>query len=154
MDDEEASSAPVPRAAFSRATPILRVSDFDAAAAYYVDVLGFELAWRHGSFGCVRRDDAEVMLSQDSQGCGGTWLYLSIADADAYYEEVRRRGALVRHEPTSFPWGSRELHLFDRDGHVLRLGSDAAPGEPLGPWLDEEGVRWQPQEDGSWTRVD
>lgn len=154
MSEQRLSSAAAARTIFSHATPILRVADFDAAVRYYVDSLGFELAWRHGMFGCVHRDDANVMLSQGSQGCSGTWVYISIDDADACYEEMRARGALIRHEPINFPWGARELHVFDPDGHVLRFGSEAIPGEPLGPWLDEAGVRWQPQPDGSWLRRD
>lgn len=142
------------RVVFSHATPILRVADFEAAAAYYVDELGFELAWRDGPFGCVCRGDATVMLSQASQGCPATWVYVSIDDADAYYEEIRDRGARIRQVPTNYPWGARELHVFDLDGHVLRLGSDAAPGDALGTWLDEAGVRWKAQTDGSWERVD
>lgn len=31
---------------FEGATPILRVSDFEAGIRYYTDALGFELAWR------------------------------------------------------------------------------------------------------------
>jgi hypothetical protein len=37
---------------------------------------------------------------------------------------------------------------------VLRLGSDATPGEPLGEWLDEAGGRWLTQPDGSWQKVE
>jgi len=33
---------------------------------------------------------------------------------------------------------------------VLRFGSDAVAGEPIGDWLDGDGVRWSWQPDGSW----
>ena len=56
----------------------------------------------------------------------------------------------MRHPPTNYPWGARELQVTDPDGHVLRFGSDAVPGEPLGDWLDGDGVRWVPQPDGTW----
>jgi catechol 2,3-dioxygenase-like lactoylglutathione lyase family enzyme len=149
------ASAPTPASPrFTGATPILRVADFDASVAYYVDALGFSLAWSDGQFGCVRRGDVDLMLCQGSQGHPGTWVYVSVSDADALYQEVRGRGARVRHPPVNFPWGARELHLFDLDGHVLRCGSDAVEGEPLGPWLDEDGVRWLPRPDGSWARAD
>lgn len=138
---------------FEHVTPILRVADFDASIAYYVDVLGFTEQWRDGLFGCVKRGDATLMLSQGSQGCSPTWVFLGVSDADALYEEVRARGARVRHPPTNFPWGSRELHLFDPDGHVLRCASEVREGEPFGPWLDEEGVRWSPRPGGGWERV-
>lgn len=139
---------------FARATPILRVSDFDASVVYYVDALGFSLDWRDGRFGAVRRGDVTLMLSEGSQGCPGTWVFVSVGDADALHDEVRGRGAAIRHPPTNYPWGSRELHVFDPDGHVLRFGSDAVAGEPLGEWLDEAGVRWRPEPDGGWSRVE
>lgn len=139
---------------FGGATPILRVADFDASVAYYVDVLGFHLDWSDGQFGSVRRGDASLMLCEGSQGHAGTWVYVSISDADALYDEIRARGATIRHPPTNFPWGSREFHVFDPDGHVLRFGSQARRGEPIGAWLDEEGARWEYQPDGSWRKVD
>lgn len=139
---------------FQGATPILRVADFDASVAYYVNALGFSLAWSQGRFGCVRRGDASLFLCEGSQGHAGTWVYIGIGDADALYDEIRVRGATIRHPPTNFPWGSRELHVFDPDGHVLRLGSEAAQGDPLGEWLDEDGARWRYQPDATWRKVD
>lgn len=146
----DAVEAPV---GFQGVTPILRVADFAASVRYYVEALGFELAWRDGRFGCVRRDDVSLMLSEGSQGCASSWVWIGVDDADRLHDELLARGARIRHRPTNFPWGSRELHVFDLDGHVLRLGSDLRPGEPLGPWLDEDGVRWLPQVDGAWTRA-
>lgn len=111
--------------------------------------------------------------SQDPNGLtfGHATPILRVADFDRsveYYEQVLgfelewsdgtfgsiSRGARIRVPPTNYPWGAREVHVFDLDGHVLRFGSDAIEGEPMGEWLDEEGVRWQPQPDGSWTRVE
>ena len=134
--------------------PILRVADFDRSIAYYVDRLGFSEDWRFGRFGSVSRDRTSLMLSEGSQGCSSTWLWIAVGDADALYEELLERGADIRHPPTNFPWGSREVHVFDADRHVLRFGSDAPEGQPLGPWLDEEGVRWMPEGDGSWSRME
>ena len=139
---------------FEHVTPILRVADFEASVAYYVDILGFKLQWSVDKFGCVRRGEVALMLCEGSQGHAGTWVYVSVSDADALYEELRGRGAKIRHAPANFPWGSRELHVFDVDSHVLRFGSEAVPGEPLGPWLDEDGVRWVPGPDGSWQKME
>ena len=143
----------MPELTFENATPILRVSDFESSVAYYVNALGFRLDWNVGRFGAVKRGDAALMLCEGSQGSTPTWVYVSVSDADALYEELRGRGARIRVPPTNYPWGSRELHVFDPDGHVLRFGSDAPEGGPLGAWLDEEGVRWLPRPDGSWERA-
>lgn len=134
-------------------TPILRVADFEASVTYYVDALGFGLEWQVDRFGCVRRDEVALFLCEGTQGHPGTWLYIGVSDADALHQELLGRGARIRHEPRNFPWGSRELHVFDPDGHVLRFGSEARPGEPLGDWLDENGTTWHPGPDGSYTRA-
>lgn len=139
---------------FGHAVPILRVSDFDRSVQYYVDRLGFAEDWRFGRFGSVSRGHTSVMLSEGSQGCSSTWLWVPVADADALYQELLERGADVRHPPTSYPWGSREVHVFDADRHVLRFGSEAPEDAVLGPWLDEAGVLWMPESDGSWSRVE
>jgi catechol 2,3-dioxygenase-like lactoylglutathione lyase family enzyme len=137
---------------FRGGTPILRVADFDASVAYYQKVLGFALEWQEGRFGSVRRNQTSFMLCEGCQGHPGTWVYVGVSDADALYREYLVSGARIRHEPRNFPWGSRELHVFDLDGHVLRLGSEAREGAPPGLWLDEDGVEWHHQPDGSWTR--
>jgi catechol 2,3-dioxygenase-like lactoylglutathione lyase family enzyme len=150
MPEDKSSIAVPPAVEFGGVTPILRVASLDASLAYYVDVLGFSVQWRNGGFASVRRGRAALMLSEGDQGHPGTWMWLAVSDADALHEELRGRGAVIRHPPTNYPWGSRELHVSDPDGHVLRLGSDNRAGEPIGEWLDGNGVRWFPQPDGSW----
>ena len=132
------------------ATPILRVGSLAASLAFYQTGLGFALRWRDGDFACVGRGDATLMLCEGCQGQPGTWVYVGAGDADLLAEELRGRGVALRHPPTNYPWGARELQVADPDGHVLRFGSDARPGEPLGDWLDEQGRRWTPQPDGTW----
>ena len=139
---------------FGRCTPILRIADLDTSLAYYTGVLGFHLEWRDRGFAQVTRDEATLMLSQGDQGHPGCWVYVGVSDADALHAELQSRGALVRHPPSNYPWGARELHVTDPDGHVLRFGSEAVEGEPIGDWLDGDGVRWIPQADGSWHTAD
>jgi catechol 2,3-dioxygenase-like lactoylglutathione lyase family enzyme len=139
---------------FGPAVPILRVSHFDRSIQYYRDRLGFTEDWRFGRFGSVSRGKTSLMLSEGSQGCSSTWLWIGIPDADAFYEELLRRGASVRHPPTNYPWGSREVHVYDTDRHVLRFGSEAPEHATLGPWLDEAGMLWMPGADGTWSRVE
>jgi uncharacterized glyoxalase superfamily protein PhnB len=130
--------------------PILRVANLAASIDYYVERLGFTLQWRAEPVASVRRDGASVMLCEGDQGQPGMWLWLSTSDVDALYEELRGRGAHLRHSPTNYPWGSRECQVSDPDGHVLRFGSDVRPGEPMGEWLDEQGRRWVPNPAGGW----
>ena len=134
--------------------PILPVADLDASIVYYVERLGFELEWQAESMASVGRDRASIMLNRGEQGHAGTWLWTPVSDVDALYEELVRRGAMLRHPPTNYPWGSRECQVSDPDGHVLRFGSDLKPGEPMGVWLDPKGRRWAPEPDGGWRPVD
>lgn len=139
---------------FGHCTPILRVADLEASLAYYTAVLGFTVDWRNRLFAQVTRGGAHLMLSQGDQGHAGTWVYVGVSDADALLAEIQPRGAIIRHPPTNYPWRARELHVSDPDGHVLRFGSDAPAGEPIGEWLDGDGVRWLPQSDGSWRAAE
>ena len=152
------SERPQPSAApaidVGRTTPILRVADLDASLAYYADALGFVARFRVDGFAQVERGRAVLMLCEGDQGHAGTWAYVGVSDADALHSELRARGARVRHAPTNYPWGARELHVTDPDGHVLRFGSESVPGEPVGEWLDGKGVRWLPQPDGSWRAAE
>ena len=135
-------------------TPILRVADLNASLTYYANSLGFALAWRQGDFAQIERGDAVLMFCEGEQGHAGTWLYIGVSDVDSLEREIRPRGARIRIGPVNYPWGARELHVTDLDGHVLRFGSDAIPGQPLGDWLDSAGRRWRPQADGSWQQVE
>ena len=139
---------------FGHATPILRVSDIDVSLDYYVSALDFTIEWRDRQLASVRRGKASLMLCEGDQGHSGSWVWLAVGDADAVHEELRSRGAVIRHPPTNYPWGSRELQVSDPDGNVLRLGSDLLPHEPNGPWLDAERTRWMPEPDGGWRRVE
>jgi catechol 2,3-dioxygenase-like lactoylglutathione lyase family enzyme len=154
MTDANASAVGRAGLVFDHAIAILRVADYDRSLAYYVERLGFKHDWRDARFGSVSRGKTSLMLSVGSQGCTSTWVWIGVGDADALYEELLERGADIRHPPTNFPWGSRELHVFDADRHVLRFGSEAPEDAPLGPWLDEQGVLWLPEAGGTWRRVE
>jgi len=145
---------PTPAANFHPAAPILPVADLSLSLAYYVDVLGFTEGWRDATgIASVSRDRCTLMLCQGDQGHPGTWVWIGVADADALHDELKARGAVVRHPPSNYPW-ARELQVTDLDGHVLRLGSDPHVGAEPGEWLDMHGVRWSQDSFGSWQRAD
>lgn len=142
---------------FRGVTPVLRVDDVEKSIEYYVGVLGFKLDFRDddgSSFASVSRDQCHLFLSVGDQGNAGSWMWIGVSDVDVLYEEIRDKGARIRNPPSNYPWGSRELHIEDPDGNVLRFGSANKPGEPFGDWVDMRGIRWRPQPGGGWTRVE
>jgi catechol 2,3-dioxygenase-like lactoylglutathione lyase family enzyme len=153
MSERDPAAPRAPDVAVGRTTPILSVTNLAASLGYYADALGFALAWRHGTVAQVERDAAALLLCEGEQGHGGTWVYVGVSDADALAAELRRRGARLRLGPVNYPWGAREVHVWDLDGHVLRFGATAVPGEPYGDWLDSAGRWWRPQPDGTWQQV-
>lgn len=113
---------------FDYAIPILNVKSVPAAIAYYCEKLGFEKEWDWGTpatFGCVRHDGVQIFLCEGAQGSPGTWISIFVRDVDALHADYRRRGAIIKQQPTNFPWGIREMNVADLDGHRLRLGSEA-----------------------------
>jgi hypothetical protein len=74
-----------------------------------------------------------------------------VGDADLLYEEYLAEGAKIRHPPNNYSW-AYELQVFDLDGNVLRLGSDSKRDQPLGTWLDMDGVEWR-QTGDKWVRA-
>lgn len=72
------------------------------------------------------------MLCEGGQGHGGTWVWTGVDDVDRLYAGWRASGAQILQEPTNYPWGSREMHVLDPDGHVLRFASEATKDEPMG----------------------
>jgi hypothetical protein len=105
-----------------------------ASVRYYVEVLGFENAdWGSDDFTPVNRDSASIYLCRGDQGCGGTWAWVGVEDAQALYDEYRASGARVRHPPRNYLW-ALEMHVEDLDGHVLRFGSEPLADRPFEKW--------------------
>jgi predicted lactoylglutathione lyase len=109
-------------------TPILRVENLDVSRRYYVETLGFSLDWDAGAMISVSRDGCAIMLCERDQGQPGTWIWIGVDDADAFFAEFSAKGARVGNRPQNFPW-AYEFGVEDPDGHVLRFGSDPKPGQ-------------------------
>jgi uncharacterized glyoxalase superfamily protein PhnB len=118
-------------------SPLLLVADLDRAVAFYRDHLGFdcELYGEPPDFAVARRDAAVILLrlASDETRIVPNWqivsktvdAYIRVNDADAIYEEVRRRGARIDWTIYNAPHGFREFGVQDPDGH------DIAFGQPL-----------------------
>jgi catechol 2,3-dioxygenase-like lactoylglutathione lyase family enzyme len=135
---------------FEGASPILPVSDIEASIRYYVRSLGFRLNWQEKGFCSVSRGRCSFMLCENEQGHFGTWVWVGVGDGDLLFQEYCDKRARIRHPPTNYAW-AYEMQVSDLDGNVLRMGSDAKANQPIGPWLDMNGVLWEKSGDG-WVR--
>jgi predicted enzyme related to lactoylglutathione lyase len=135
---------------FEGMNPILRITDVKSSVDYYTRVLGFQVDFSTPIFAAVSRDNCHLFLSQGDQGHAGSWVYIGVEDVDGLLAELQSSGAKIRHPPTNYSW-AREMQVEDPDGNVLRLASETREGEPIGEWLDMDGVAWQLQ-GGGWNR--
>ncbi|MGZ4169883.1 MAG: VOC family protein [Solirubrobacteraceae bacterium] len=123
----------------------LIVDDYDAAIAFFVDVLGFELVedspsrtndgrpkrWvvvrppgaRTGLL-LARADGEDQAQAAGRQFAGRVGLFLRVDDFRASYEQMRRAGVRFVSEPRDEPYG-RVAVFFDIAGNRWDL---------LGPW--------------------
>jgi catechol 2,3-dioxygenase-like lactoylglutathione lyase family enzyme len=112
-------------ATFGQVQPILGTRDLAKAVRFYVDRLGFTLAFRDGSVPTnyigLRRDGVELhMQFQYPHEMGTTRLRFVVDDPDALYDEYKEKD--VFYEGTRLantPWGTREFALYDLDRNAL-----------------------------------
>ena len=110
---------------FRHVTPILYATNVVESIRHYTTVLGFENSWDWGlppTFGGVSKNGIEIFFCEKGQGNPGTWLSIFVDDVDAYYEEIKSKGAIIVAAPENMEWGVREMLVQDPDGHKIRFG--------------------------------
>ena len=121
--------------------PILLVADVVASANYYRDKVGFdyERFWGEPPDFCILwRDDFHLMLSQAQDpkfivphhtvACNLWNVYFWVNDADALYDELKRRGARIDYELCDKEYGCREFGIQDLDGYDIAFGQELDAG--------------------------
>jgi catechol 2,3-dioxygenase-like lactoylglutathione lyase family enzyme len=110
-----------------RVVPALRITDYAASRAFYVDGLGFRIDWEHRFephfpvFLQVSRDGLTFYLSQHTGDCQpGGLLHLYVPDVDRWYAEMLARGIRPQSPPEDQPWG-RDFRVTDPDGNQLAI---------------------------------
>ena len=110
-----------------RATPLLRVADVEKSAAWYRDVLGFEIdAFPDRPpyvFAILRRGTAEIMLRQSRFGRSPEWedwdLRLPLkAGLRELYAQLLELGVVTR-QLERMPYCDTEFDIKDPDGYVI-----------------------------------
>jgi len=128
-----------------RPAPVLGVRDVRRTAEYYRDVLGFHLDPHTGVFqgagddpggvyAIVERDGAAIHfqirrgdLPDRRRESSERDVYIYVADVDALYLDMRRRGASIAEPPRNAPYGLREIMAEDLDGHRIAFGGPVKP---------------------------
>ncbi len=107
-----------------QAIPILPADDLTVAKTFYVDGLGFRVAFEasaDGRTGLLGLERGTIRLTLDSpmdghgrQAC----VSLEVNDADAYYREWSARVPVLR-APRDEDWGRRTFDLLDPFGNTI-----------------------------------
>ncbi|RRR96804.1 glyoxalase superfamily protein [Glycomyces terrestris] len=109
--------------------PVLRTFSEAKAREFYLDYLGFEVAWEHrfedGAplYTQVERGDTVLHLSEHhGDGSPGVVVFVPLTGLDAFYRELA-----AKHYPNlnpgveDVPWGAREMAVIDPFGNTLRF---------------------------------
>jgi catechol 2,3-dioxygenase-like lactoylglutathione lyase family enzyme len=105
---------------FKNLIPKIFYSRLDDGLAFFVDVLGFELAWRDATLAVVERDGAKAYLMESVELAALDRPELAIeTDAiDAIHAELSARAPERLHPNLPNvqlrPWGAREFAMLDK----------------------------------------
>jgi predicted enzyme related to lactoylglutathione lyase len=115
-----------------RTSFVLAVPNLERSAAYYRDVLGFEIremgdpGWR-----MYVRDACRIMAGEcpDAMpaaelGDHSYFAYLVVDDIDAFHRKVTLAGVDIVKPLVTEPWGMREFGVRTIDGHRLMFGQE------------------------------
>ena len=107
--------------------PIFHVSDVDAAARYYTQVLGFSQSFRYGTYVGLRLGGYELHITdpgEPRQIPGAGTAYVICDEVDEYFHKLKKAGAKLKSKPADRMYGMRDFAVFDPDGNQLTFGRD------------------------------
>jgi uncharacterized glyoxalase superfamily protein PhnB len=108
---------------------VFRVSNLDRALAHYRDVFGFAEEFRFGDYAGISRGELHLHLTGSSvhnRPVGGGAIYVFCDEVDAWYADLKRKGADVKAEPKDYPYGMRDFAAMDPDGNLLSFGCESS----------------------------
>jgi predicted enzyme related to lactoylglutathione lyase len=110
---------------------VIAVHDLEKSAAFYRDVLGFEIhTISDPGFLFYTSGECTIFaglcpgsLAPDQLGDHSYFAYLEINEIESLYDSVRAKGAKVTKALCDEPWGMREFGIVTADGHRIMFGS-------------------------------
>ena len=121
---------------------VIAVPDLLRSAAFYRDVLGFEiqtidnpgwLFYRCGNC-TIMAGECPDAIPPAELGDHRYFAYLEVEDVDALYVSVCAAGAGICNPLRDEPWGMREFGVVTADGHRMMFGtpiSHVTRGQPV-----------------------
>ena len=118
---------------FHSVSPFLASEDLPVSLAFYLDKLGFTLAWEWGQpaeLAAVCRDEVELTLASraDAKPDGISRLYLHIDGIDDYHAQLLAAGVAITVAIADRPYGMRDFSVTDPAGNVLCFGQALPTG--------------------------
>src|SRR5687768_10202440 len=103
------------------AVPVVPVDDAKKAVSFYVEKLGFELAFEQGPYAGVKLGDVELHLDGVvNSAAGKVTARINITAVDELYPDLEARGVIDPDEPLNTkPWGARQFSVLDCCGNRL-----------------------------------
>lgn len=118
--------------------PVVPVRDVARSAGFYERHLGFRTAFLADdrSYGVVVRDGQAIHLTDASESeqalratANNISFYIETEDLEALWQAVEASAPATKVRALEDkPWGTREFHIQDPDGCLLRFGRDLDEG--------------------------
>jgi catechol 2,3-dioxygenase-like lactoylglutathione lyase family enzyme len=111
--------------------PVFHVQDVDASVLFYTEVLGFEQAFRYGTYVGLRLGKCELHICPPGDygpRIGGGNAYFIGDEVDEYFKKIVAAGAKPKSEPVDQMYGMRDFVVLDPDGNQLSFGCDNERG--------------------------
>lgn len=108
--------------------PILPVRNMDESLAFYLDVLGFKVAWiwDDNGYAAIQCGDIEFHLDvQESFTTYRAHSYLFVQNIDEIYTLYKSKALDIVQDIEQKPWGVREFTFRDVNGHMFRVAQEA-----------------------------
>ncbi|HZC24891.1 MAG TPA: VOC family protein [Candidatus Binatia bacterium] len=110
---------------------VIAVHDLHKSAAFYRDVLGFEIrtipdpGWLFYTCGecTIWAGQCPDAFSPAQLGDHAYFAYLEMEDINSFYDSVCAKGATISKKLCDEPWGMREFGLVTSDGHRIMFAS-------------------------------
>ncbi len=110
---------------------VLAVNDFDAAATYFIEKLGFTLRGRVQGWLFLSLDNFHLLIGD----CQGSMLaretgdhsyfaYVNCEGIDELFRTYQERSVEFTQRLADKPWGQREFGVVTPEGHRIMFGQE------------------------------